>query len=178
MKNLFAILIALTTLLSCSKDDPQISHSELITGFKIVLIATDLSDAIIIEHRDLDGPDGPAQPFSTTVVLRANTTYEGTMEILNQNATPTENLKAEIVAEGEDHQVFFQTNSVNLSIDYMDEDASGMPIGIESRFNVGEAGQGKMKIQIKHQPEKNTQGDSDRAGGTIDIEGEFDVIIV
>lgn len=178
MKNLFAILIALTTLLSCSKDDPQLSHSELITSFKIVLIANDLSDAIIIEHKDLDGPDGPQQPFSSTVVLRANTTYDGTMEILNHNATPTENLKAEIVSEGVDHQVFFQTNSINLSVEYMDEDASGMPIGIQSRFKVGEAGQGKLKIQIKHQPEKNMEGDSDRAGGTIDIEGEFDVIIV
>ncbi|MFN5772557.1 MAG: type 1 periplasmic binding fold superfamily protein, partial [Flavobacterium sp.] len=108
-------LVAVTALtlgmVSCSDDDNNtpINEEEVITTVTVRL--TGGGQVITLTSRDLDG-DGPNAPVVTASGnLAPNTTYTGTVSFLNEAETPAEDKTAEILAEGLEHQVFFQPTS-------------------------------------------------------------------
>jgi len=58
-------------------------------------------------------------------------------------------------------------------------DNNGNPIGISTRLSTGAVSNGKLKITLRHEPNKSAQGVKDglitNAGGETDIEVEFPV---
>jgi len=135
--------------------------------------------AVQLVYKDLDG-DGGSAPVVANGNLQSETAYSGTLELLNETETPAGNLTEEIEEEGDEHQFFF-SSTTNTTVQYNDTDVNGKPVGIETLLITGDAGTGKLKIVLRHQPDKNAsgvpEGNITNAGGETDIEIEFDVTI-
>jgi hypothetical protein len=101
--------------------------------------------------------------------------------MLNETVTPPENITEEVEEEGEEHQFFFQVSTAELDITYDDQDANGLPIGIDTNAITAGAGTGSLIITLRHEPNKTADGVSDgqiaNAGGETDIEVTFEVVI-
>jgi hypothetical protein len=177
---LFILLAGAVTFVSCEKDDPEIpNEEELITTVKYTLTPQSGGSAVVFLFRDLDG-DGGNSPVITTSPLKSGTIYSGALELLNEAETPVENITEEIKNEGADHQFFFTSNT-NISVQYNDKDLNGKPVGLKTVLTTGNAGTGKLKIILRHKPDKNAggvaNGDITNVGGETDIEVEFNVVI-
>ncbi len=164
---------------SCKKEDPVIpNEEEVITTLKYTLTPDSGGTPIVLSFQDLDGEGGNA-PIITGGTLDTNATYTGSMELLNEQENPVDNLTAEINEENKDHQFFFQSTIPGLSVDYNDSDANGHPVGLETTLTTTDAGTGTLKITLRHQPDKFASGvpdgDITNAGGETDIEVIFDV---
>ncbi len=183
-KNIFSFIILLfsTTFLfsSCKKDDPEIANEEeIITTLTYTLTAAG-KPTVILSFKDLDG-EGGKRPIVTEGTLAANTIYEGKIELLNEIAG--ENITEEVKAESAKHQFFFTATDVNITTFYADVDntTEKNPIGIETAITTGQPSIGKLKITLRHEPNKSAEGvkagNIANAGGETDIEVEFDVTI-
>lgn len=165
---------------ACSEDDdvPEIiNEEELITTMEIELIPESGGEAIVLSYKDLDG-DGPNEPEIQNGVLTANTSYSGTVTLLNETEEPAENITLEVEEEGLEHQFFF-SNTFGATVSYTDQDENGNPIGIGFELETGEAGSGSLTIVLRHEPNKDAEGVSEgnieNAGGETDISVTFGV---
>ncbi len=177
------LLTAFTLLFSsCEKDDPVIPHEEeLITTLRLEMVSDDGIDSLTFEFVDLDG-DGGQDPVISAPELAANTLYHSSIHLFNESENPAEEITDEIKSEGTEHQFFFQSDiSESVDFAYQDEDVDGKPIGLEFSLSTKDANSGKFTIILKHEPVKDAEGVAtgaiENAGGEIDIEVEFDLII-
>ncbi len=177
---IISILLLILAVSGCKKNDPIIpNEEEVITTIRYTLTTQVGTSPVIFEFRDIDG-DGGLPPVYTESDLKPNTTYEGRLELLNEQETPAGDITEEITEEGEAHQFFFQPSSgLNMSITYKDKDRSDRPIGLLTTIVTGASGTGQLKITLRHEPNKSAQGVADgqiaQAGGETDIEIEFNV---
>jgi len=180
-----ALAFATATLLflgSCKKDDPVIpNEEEIITSLTYTLSPEGGGDEIELIFRDLDG-DGGDSPSIIGGTLESNTTYNASLELLNETTSPAGDISAEIIAEAEEHQFFFQiTGTLESSVEYNDQDANGNPIGLSTKVSTAGNSSGSLKITLRHEPNKSGAGVSDgditNAGGETDIEVSFDITI-
>ena len=181
MKNLkFLALFFTATLVlaSCSSDDDgneRINEEEVITTLNVAL--TGGSTPITLTFRQLDESVAPTIIVSGD--LDSNTTYTGTITVLNELENPADNITLEIEEEDDEHQFFYQVGSgLNISnLTYLDFDGDGNPLGLRFSFDTGEASSGNFTITLRHEPNKDASGVSDgqiaNAGGETDIEVSF-----
>ena len=176
------ILMPLLFVAGCEKDPEPINEEELITT---VILTFSPDDSLKIEKTmrfsDTDGPGGNA-PVITSDTLDINTQYNLALSFLDESTPVSNNINLEILAEAEDHQVFYTIgNNVYLTVSYADTDANGFPIGLKATAETGAAGSGTMRLSLIHLPNKTAQGVSagviDNAGGETDVEVNFTVII-
>ncbi len=177
---LFILFALAVTFVSCEKDDPEIpNEEELITTVKYTLKPQSNGSDVVLLFRDLDG-DGGNAPEITPGTLKSGTIYSGTLVLLNEAGKPVEDITKEIEKEGDEHQFFF-TSSTNISVRYNDTDSNEKPVGLKTVLTTGGAGTGKLKIVLRHRPDKNANGvangDITNAGGETDFEIEFNVVI-
>lgn len=176
----FLVILGLVT--SCEKNDPEIpNEEELITTLTYTLTPTAGGTAVVFSFQDLDG-DGGGTPVITNGTLMANTTYSGTLQLLNETENPAENITDEVADEAEEHQLFYIIgNGLNAQIAYDDADGNGNPVGISTVVNTGDASTGTLTITLRHEPDKSASGvsggDISNAGGETDIEVTFDVTV-
>ena len=183
MKNIFqtksliltSVFISLISIISCSDDpeDPIIENEEeVITTLTYTLTPSEGGSAVVLSYQDLDG-DGANEPTITNGTLSAETTYSGSMTLLNETESPAESITEEIEEEDADHQFFFETTVSGLSVAYADTDYDGNPVGLASTLTTGSAGSGNLTVTLKHEPDKSASGVSDgvitNAGGETDI---------
>lgn len=178
----YLLILGLFTLVftSCEQDDPVIENEEeLITTVTYTLTAAD-GTVVTGTFRDLDGEGGTA-PVQNTINLAANTTYTGSLTLLNELETPAENITEEVEEEDREHQFFFEVNSANLAIAYADADGDNNPVGLLTSATTGSPSNGTLSITLRHEPNKSAMGVSDgnisNAGGETDINVVFDVVI-
>lgn len=183
MKNqswMSAVFLGLVLLsLNACKDDPEpVNESELITTLTINLTPQGGGIPKTFSFRDLDG-DGGNAPIITSDVLSPNTVYNATLAVLDESKAVAENITEEVEEEGAEHQFFYVVTGANLTVAYKDTDSNGKPVGIETTFSTGAAGNGTMKVILRHEPDKNASGvsagDPANAGGETDIEVTFDI---
>ncbi len=184
--SLMAMMAFLFLLPSCDKEDDEPedpiipNEEEVITTLNFTLSPDGGGDTVIMTFLDLDG-DGGDDPVITGGTLMANTTYSGSLELLNEDENPAEDITAEIEEEDEEHQFFFSFTENNLSVAYNDADANGNPIGLATTVTTGNAGNGVLTVVLRHEPAKDASGVSDgditNAGGETDIEVDFDVVV-
>lgn len=172
----FALLLFVALSLSSCKKDPAIpNEEELITTLIYTLTPSTGGAPVVFKFEDLDG-DGGAAPVISQGVLQANTTYNAAIQLLNETVTPSDNIGAEVLAEGTDHQFIYAIdNSALLNINATDADANGNPIGIETTVNTLAVGTAALTISLKHKPKKPNDNTTADAGGETDIEVQFDV---
>lgn len=175
-------LIPLAALLiftsSCNRDPDVPNEEELITTLIYTLTPMAGGTPVVLTYRDLDG-DGGNPPVITGGNLTANTTYNGTIVLLDESKTPAEDITAEVRAEGKEHQFFFRSTVSGVTITYTDTDGNGRPIGLSTQLSTGATGSGNLTITLRHKPNKAAagvaQGNIANAGGETDIEVTFNI---
>ena len=182
--NTIACVFSFATLfISCSNenDATPVNEEELITTITAVFTPEGGGSAVTLNSRDLDG-DGPNAPEITiSGPFAQNTTYNGVVAFTNESVSPVEDITAEIVAEAEDHQIFYQTTGSLPDFIYSttaeNVDANGKPIGLQTVFTTTTAATGVLKISLIHLPNKTAAGvaagDPANAGGNTDATEEF-----
>jgi hypothetical protein len=189
MKNLKITTLALVALLalsSCSKDDtPPVNEEELITTVTVVFTPQGGGTSITLQYKDLDG-DGPNAPLTTVSGNFAQSkTYDGAVTFKNEAANPIEEITPEIIAEGVDHQLFYEKTGTLNAFTYgtasSNFDVNGKPIGLQSIFTTTGAASGTLKITLKHLPNKSgvnvAAGDITNAFGNTDVEVVFNLTV-
>ena len=178
LKAIFALSLMAIVITSCSNDDdtPEIvNEEEIITTMNVTLLSTG-GDTVLLQSQDLDG-DGPNAPVITVENLTANTTYAGSIELLNETETPAEDITEEVNEESDEHQFFFDVSGSLESITYSDQDSNGNPIGLSFVLVTGNAGNGTIQITLRHEPTKPNDGTLTDAGGETDISQTFSVVV-
>jgi hypothetical protein len=185
---LSVLALSFTFLMSsCKDDDPEpVNESELITTVIMSFLQVDESgvslgeDALEFTWTDSDGP-GPAAPVIDNIVLAADSYYRLSLTLLDESKNPAEDITEEIEEEDDEHQFFFIVTGANLEITYNDEDGDGNPVGLLNNAQTGDAGQGTLRIVLRHEPNKDASGVSDgnlaNAGGDTDLDITFPVTI-
>lgn len=174
------LLLAVLFLSQCKTEDPEPENEEeLITTLEMTFSPVGGGDDVVFSVFDEDG-DGPIEPEYTHGTLAANTDYNVSIEVRNDEEN--EDITAEIVEEDEEHQFFFQkSNGLNIEFAYDDADGNGNPIGLATVFSTGEASSGSLIVILRHEPDKSAtgaaNGDPSNAGGETDIQATFDVVI-
>ncbi len=178
IKNLFFFLglTGLMFLTACNDDDVEPENEEeVITTVNYTLTPDGGGDTVTLTYRDEDG-DGSGAPVITGGTLAANTTYSGSLELLNETESPAEDITEEIQEEDEDHLFFFTVNGANLTVAYADMDANGNPTGLATTVTTGDASAGTLIVTLRHEPTKPAATLAE-AGGETDIEVSFPVSI-
>ncbi len=183
IKILSMSLVATALFVSCSNDDSNpVNEEEVITTLTATL--TGGGQTITLTSRDLDGAEGPNAPVITVSGdLRASTNYTGTLDLLNEAATPAESITEEIQEEAEDHQFFFNASNALATFGYAaPNDGNGHPVGLNFTVTTGAtAGTGTLTIILRHEPNKNGEGvaagNIANAGGETDIQVSFPITV-
>jgi hypothetical protein len=175
IKLLSLSLLATLLFSACSDDDeaPQvINEEEEITTLNVYLTPDNDTESLTFSFTDLDG--GVSEPTIVNNGLQANTSYTGRIEFLNENESPVENITDEVIAEAEEHQVFFITETgLDMTIDYLDFDDNDDPLGVEFRLVAESVSSGNLTFILIHEGNKSTP----EADGETDIEVTFDVTV-
>jgi hypothetical protein len=174
----YALLASTLIFASCSDDDdaPEpVNEEEVITTLTVTLDSG--SDTVVMQYQDLDG-DGPdAATVTVSGSLSANTTYDGSIILLNETESPAENITEEIEEDDLDHQFFYTVGSgLDVVAEYGDADSQGNPLGLSFILNTGVASSGELTFTLRHEPNKPNTG-LENAGGETDIEVTFDVTV-
>lgn len=170
---------------SCSNDDDNpdpVNEEEVITTLTITLTPDGGGTDVTLQSRDLDG-DGPNEPeIIITGNIVANTTYNGSIELLNETEDPAEDITEEVDEEDEEHQFFYDLTGELGTISYADADDDGNPVGILFTWETADSADGTLTVTLRHEPNKDAEGVSDgeiaNAGGETDIAQSFTINVV
>jgi len=177
---LLALVFSLGFFVACDPDEVDDElEQEVITTLNYTLTST-TGDVVVLTFQDLDG-DGGDTPVVSSGTLTANTTYTGSLELLDESGDDTEDITEEIEEEDEEHQFFFSTTVNGLSVAYADQDEDGNPVGLANTLTTGDAAAGTLTVILIHEPAKDGDGvvggDISNAGGETDIEVTFSITV-
>ncbi len=183
MKKYLLLSFALMSvgLTSCGDDHDDENEEELITTL-VYTLTPNSGSPVVMTFKDIDGDGGKVPVITTSGPLKSGETYDGNLAILNESVSPVEDITAEIKAEDEAHQFFFEVSgglAGKMAITYDDKDSDNNPIGLKTKVKPSGTGTGKLKITLRHEPNKKASGvvggSITNAGGETDIEVSFDV---
>lgn len=171
---------------ACDDDDPILeeeNEEEVITDVTLTLIGEDPQATRTFTFVDDDGEGGDPGVL-TAADLAADTEYDYTITFFNRLAN--EDVTTEVREEGNEHQVFFFADGIELDFEYSDAanevDSVGRPIGLAGTVTTGQAGTGDMTVILLHEPDKDgigvMDGDTTNAGGSTDVNITFEDVVV
>ncbi|MFY9241713.1 MAG: type 1 periplasmic binding fold superfamily protein [Polaribacter sp.] len=177
IKLLSVLFITTLTFTACSEDDDHNhgSEEELITTVRYTL--TNGNNIVTLTFSDPDGEGGNAGTYTVSGTLSANTTYSGSIQLLNETTSPAEDITEEVKAEADEHEFFYTSNVAGLTITKTDTDSNNNPLGVTTSLTTSAAGAGTFTIILKHEPTKPNNGTSAGAGGSTDVEVTFNITI-
>ncbi len=186
-------LVATMLLMSCGDDPEPANEEELITTLTVTLVPQGGGTTVTMQFRDLDGAGAnpPVYTYSPntggtspSALLAANTTYDASIELLNESKTPAEDITIEIKEEADEHLFCFNTSvsgGGSLSIQYADKESDYIAggadrvVGLKTTWTAGNAGSGTVTIILRHQP--GTKTGACPGSGETDIEVTFNFVI-
>ncbi len=177
LKLLSLLFFATLAFVSCNNsDDPApVNEEEVITTLIAELTPQGGGTPITLTYRDPDG-DGPTAPTANvTGPLAVNTTYSGTVQVLNQLENPAEDITEEVREEDEEHQFFYESTLVTSA--YTDADSNGNDVGLTYTITTAGAGTGTLTITLVHEPNKPNDGTVANAGGETDVAATFPITV-
>lgn len=171
-------------VISCKKDDlkPSDDHdhndSELITTLELKFSGKGVlgkDTTFVVTFNDPDGDGGNAVTQFDTIHLIKNSSYNVELTLLDKSKVPADTISNEVLAEANDHLFFYSSNPTSL-VDVLitDKDSNGKNLGLKSTWTTTNAGTGKVKVKLMHQPGKK---DGTSATGDTDIEVDFQVYV-
>lgn len=177
MKHVIVFTCVLCCFTSCLKEkieDPN--EEELITTVGVTLTDQKSQQQSTFLFRDLDGPGGlPPQQFDT-IKLKVNSIYDAAVILGNESVAPAENIKNEVEAESNDHQLYYLPNGIELQVSQLNKDTNGWDLGTVSKWETRSSGKGNIRITLKHKPGFKSSNDGVEVGET-DVEIDFPVVI-
>ncbi|WP_224482869.1 type 1 periplasmic binding fold superfamily protein [Robertkochia aurantiaca] len=178
MKNskLLALMFLGTSLFtSCSDDDtPEvINEEELITQ-----VTLDLTEVGTGTTQSVVWNVGEAAP---NITINSGSSYEVEVGFFDAS-TPSdvENITEEVIAEADEHQVFYEIANASLEIDPATddfEDSSNNPVGIRTVWTGSGTTAGVVRVYLIHEPVSKTGNTRGDFGGETDVEADFNIII-
>ena len=180
IKKVSIIAFSSIALISCSDDDdtPEaLNEEEVITTVIVKLTPEAGGTAITLMSKDDDGADGPSAPVITVENLAANTTYNGTITLLNETESPAEDITLEVAEEDDDHQFFYTVSGAISGTAYTDMDEDGNQVGLKFTLSTTNAGAATLGVTLRHEPKKPNDGTTADAGGATDIEQTFSITV-
>jgi hypothetical protein len=162
---------------SCKKEDEIGEENELITTVKLTFKSG--TDTRTFSYKDLDGEGGMA-PAIDKISLAANTTYDLSIDFLDESKTPTQIITEEIKGESDEHLIVVTpSNSTLGTYTYGDKDMNMLPIGLLGKFASKSASNGTLKVQLRHQPPVNGKNTKDGTAtpGSDDVNVDFQLEI-
>lgn len=177
---LLAILFLSTLTFTACSDDHDDDHDhgseeELITTVKYTL--TNGNDVVTLTFSDPDGEGGNDGTFLISGPLTSSTTYTGVVQLLNESESPAEDVTLEVKAEDDEHEFFYTTSVLGLSIEKTDTDGNGNPLGIETSVTTGSDGAGTITVTLVHEPTKPNNNTVLGASGSTDVQVTFNVTV-
>ncbi|WP_242582408.1 hypothetical protein [Hymenobacter telluris] len=152
---LLALLAVAPLFTACNNDDDDPTpddDNEQITTLTYTLTPVGGGAPVSATYRDLDG-DGGTAPVIGSLTLAANTTYTGTLSLLDETKNPAVNTSAEILEEADEHLFWFEPTPANLlTVTRTDRDKNNLEIGLQTRVVTTAAATGNLKITLRHQP--------------------------
>ncbi len=154
---LVLVLFGSLILTSCKKENPETppaptNEEELITTFKITFTDPNgVNPTYEAVFRDLDGAGGNEPTVFDTIRLKSNSTYNASIQFLNESVSPADTITNEILEEAVDHLICFNINGADVSIQRTDSDGV-FEIGILSTWTTTNVSSGNVTISLKHQP--------------------------
>jgi hypothetical protein len=156
---------SLAPALACGGDDdggPDENEPEVITTVGLTFTPMGGGTPMTFEFDDPDG-DGGDPPVIDPIELAAGT-FTVAVSFENRLEDPPEDITEEVADESDEHQVFFTGSGVDgpasdsagapLTHDYDDEDANGLPVGLENTMTAA-AGTGDLTVTLRHLPPIN-----------------------
>ncbi|THD67548.1 type 1 periplasmic binding fold superfamily protein [Robertkochia marina] len=180
MKKFFkpAILaLSIITLTACSSDDDtpdQINEEEVINQVVLTITETGTTNTETYEWNEGTGA-------SANIVIDAGKSYEATVGFFdNSDPANKEDITEEVIAEADEHQVFYEVASNTLTITSAAndiEDNAGNPIGINTVWSGTGTTQTSVVIYLVHEPTSKTGETRDDLGGETDVQVSFPVVV-
>lgn len=163
MKYIPFFFILLLFLAACDSTDPDeegVGEEEAITTVRLTLEAPDRS-TIMAEWQDLDGDGGNAPTFDP-LVIESGVAYTGAIVLLDESdASDVEDITEEVEEEAEEHQFFYTVEGGlvgNLTVNITDQDANGLPVGLEFTVEAAQSGSGVLRVVLSHYDEAPKDG--------------------
>ena len=178
----------------CEAQEPIKENTpELITSLTLAFVPEGGGTTVTATASDPDGDGVKDIAVDGAIYLTAGVTYTLSLSLINELAeksSPEYDITEEVEEEGGEHMFFYGwTGNVfadpagngNIgaregAVNYQDEDAQGLPIGIVTKWTAGAPASGTFRIVLKHQPELKTATSGADVGETdLDIEFEVNV---
>ena len=153
----FSLLLLSSSVLflsSCKKDTHGESHDEeVITTMQLTFVPQGGGATVTYKFDDPDGPNGGTAPTKDQIVLAPNKTYNVTVQLLNKTVTPAKDITVEVVEEAAAHRFYYEPSSAsNITVSGLNNDPSGIALGITSTWTTGAAATGSTKVTLRHYP--------------------------
>jgi hypothetical protein len=146
------VIIYLLVFSACKKEKGETNEEELITTVVISAVPQSGGPALEFRFADLDGPGGNP-PSVDDIELAANTAYNVSIFLLNEAADPAEDITEEVEEESQAHRIYYEVSpGVNLSIDNLNNDVNGVPLGTTSVWTTGAPSTGTVTLTLRHYP--------------------------
>lgn len=176
IKLLALLFISILTFSNCSNDDNENENEEELITTVIYTLTNGVNNDVVMTYEDIDGQGGADGSYIVNGALSANSTYTGSILLLNKTEDPAENVTEEIEEEAEEHEFFYKSNLVTVTKTDLDENDN--PIGLTTTLTTGAEGTGELTIVLKHEPAKPNDGTAQGAGGSTDIEVTFEIAVL
>jgi hypothetical protein len=184
MFNPFMLALGALSLVvvSCKKDDVKPTDtnvhndSELITTLELKFSgkgSLGKDSTFVVTFNDPDGDGGNIATQFDTIHLLKNSSYKVELTLLDKSKTPADTISNEVLEEANDHLFFYSSNPTGLvNVLITDKDSNGKNLGLKSTWTTTNAGSGKVKVKLMHQPGVK---DGTSATGDTDVEIDFQV---
>lgn len=179
-KALWTVLAVSSLFGACKNEEKNVTPTggnEAITT--AILSLTNAANAQDVATATIENIHTTADFSKATLNLKANATYSGSVQLYDKTQTPTVDATAEIKEKANEH-LFVYTPSVAslLTVTITDTDTNPAPgpypIGLTYTLKTGAAATGKLKVQLRHQPNAKNGTTSP---GTDDLNVDFPVVI-
>ncbi len=181
--SVFSIVALSMTMTSCKKkEDPKPDEQELITTLKLnVTGSSGFAKTFTYKVENGFGGTTSGTVQIDTIKLSAGQTYSMTAELLNEKASPVENITSEVIAEKDEHLLLYistpSSGAGSLTFSNGSKDSKNLPFSQTITMVSGTAGSGKLQVNLIHAPTDKTATTTTGAGGETDVEATFPVLI-
>lgn len=185
MKNIAAILLTSVLFVACKKEEvtnPTPEEQELITTMRLEVTNTSGFNKTFTYKVDNGfGSSAAGDVHIDDVVLGSNTEYNVVIKVLNESASPTEDITEEVLSENEEHLFVYEskpsTGAGSITFSNGSKDDAGLPFNQQITFKTGDAGAGQLIVALKHQPTDKNATQESATGGETDARAIFPVTV-
>ena len=168
------LFLAFLFIVSCSKDDPDaVNEQEFISNVILTIESADGTSQTV--DWDL------SEMNSQTINLKVNTDHNVGIRFINSSdPNDIEDVTLEVIAEADEHQVFYEFAEVSVNVTSASNDTKdgGRGVLLNSVWNTSSTGTGLVRVYLIHQPTNFNATTREGFGGYNDVSIDIPVSIV